>query len=123
MRFAFFRTQDKTVRAKLAVLEGINLVLELPFPYSSNTAEIFAKSGVHIASSIGADYLIFGSECGDIGTISKAAEIMMSDKFSDLYECLKNHKSNKSRKNHAKIRKKPRNFIKFLTNLKLLYII
>ncbi len=88
---------DKTVRAKLAVLEGVNLVLELPFPSSSNTAEIFAKSGVHIADSIGADYLIFGSECGDIGTISKAAEIMMSDKFSDLYECLKNDKSNKSK--------------------------
>jgi cytidyltransferase-like protein len=32
---------DKTARAKLAVLEGVNLVLELPFPFSSATAEIF----------------------------------------------------------------------------------
>ena len=66
---------DKTVRAKLAVMEGVNLVLELPFPFSCSTAEIFAKSGVSIASSIGADYLVFGSECGNIDTIFEAAKI------------------------------------------------
>ena len=86
---------DKTARAKLAVLEEVNLVLELPFPFSSATAEIFAKSGVHIANSIGADYLIFGSECGQIETISKAAEIVTSDEFSNLYEILRNDKCNK----------------------------
>ena len=88
---------DKTVRAKLAVLEGVNLVLELPFPFSSSTAEIFAKSGVHISNAIGADYLIFGSECGDINTISKAAEIMTSDEFYSLSENLKNDKINKAK--------------------------
>ena len=93
---------DKTARAKLAVLEGINLVLELPFPFSSATAEIFAKSGVHIANSIGADYLIFGSECGQIETIYKAANIVTSDEFSNLYESLKNDKCNKT-KSHPQL--------------------
>ena len=93
---------DKTARAKLAVLEGVNLVLELPFPFSSATAEIFAKSGVHIANSIGADYLIFGSECGQIETVSKAAEIVTSDEFSNLYESLKNDKCNKT-KSHPQL--------------------
>lgn len=93
---------DKTARARLAVLEGVNLVLELPFPFSSATAEIFAKSGVHIANSIGADYLIFGSECGQIKTIYKAANIVTSDEFSNLYESLKNDKCNKT-KSHPQL--------------------
>lgn len=96
---------DKTARAKLAVLEGVNLVLELPFPFSSATAEIFAKSAVHIANSIGADYLIFGSECGQIETISKAAKIVTSDEFSNLYESLKNDKYNKSQSHPQLIEK------------------
>ena len=35
---------DKSARAKMAVLEGVNLVLELPFPYSCASAELFAKA-------------------------------------------------------------------------------
>ena len=88
---------DKTVRAKLAVMEGVNLVLELPFPFSCSTAEIFAKSGVSIASSIGADYLVFGSECGNIDTIFEAAKIISSEVFYNTVEDLKNNKSNKTK--------------------------
>ncbi len=72
---------DKTCRAKAAVLGGVNLVIELPFPYSCSSAEIFATSGVHIAESIGADYLIFGSECGDIDALKRAADVLSSEKF------------------------------------------
>ena len=58
---------DKTVRARAAVDAGVNLVLELPFPYSMASAEFFASAGVHIITSLGiVDYLVFGSESGDI---------------------------------------------------------
>ena len=58
---------DKTIRAMSAVNCGVNLVLELPFPFSMSSAEFFAKSGVRIANEIGiVDYLVFGSENGDI---------------------------------------------------------
>ena len=63
---AFF---SKGARAKAAVLSGVNLVLELPFPFSSSSAEFFAKSGVRIADSIGADYLSFGSESGNLSEL------------------------------------------------------
>ena len=49
---------DKAHRAKIAVEAGINLVLELPFPYSMSSAEFFAASAVHILNSLGCvDYL------------------------------------------------------------------
>ena len=75
---------DKTVRAEAAVRCGVNLVLELPFPYSMSSAEFFAKSGVKIASELGiVDYLVFGSECGDTDALCEIAENMLSEKFTE----------------------------------------
>ena len=39
---------DKSVRARAAVDCGVNLVLELPFPFSMASAEFFAAAGVHM---------------------------------------------------------------------------
>ena len=73
---------DKLLRARAAVDCGVNLVLELPFPYSSASAEFFAKAGVSIANDIGVvDIISFGSELGDVSTITKIAENMTSDTF------------------------------------------
>ncbi len=73
---------DKSTRAKAAVLSGVNLVLELPFPYSMSSAEFFAKSGVKIADSLGVvDYLSFGSEIGDIDALVRIAENMSSEEY------------------------------------------
>ena len=73
---------DKYLRAECAVLCGVDLVLELPFPYSSSSAEFFARSGVHIADSIGVvDFLSFGSECGDIESLKRTASISLTDEY------------------------------------------
>ena len=74
---------DKTVRARAAVDSGVNLVLEIPFPHSMSSAEFYARSGVHIAEAIGVvDYLVFGSECGDIDKLVRVAENMSSGEFT-----------------------------------------
>ncbi len=73
---------EKTVRAKSAVLGGVNLVLEIPFPFSASSAEFYARAGVSIANSIGVvDYLSFGSEIGDIDQLTKIADNMMSERY------------------------------------------
>ena len=65
---------DKTLRARAAVDCGVNLVLEIPFPYSMTSAENYAMSGVTIADSLGVvDYLAFGSECGDLAALREVA--------------------------------------------------
>ncbi len=78
-RIAFM---DKSARAKMAVLAGVNLVLELPFPYSCGSAEIFAEAGVSIADRLGCvDLLSFGSECGDLDLLKKTAHKMQGEDF------------------------------------------
>ena len=88
---------DKWERAKGAVLSGVNLVLELPFPYSISSAEFFARAGVHIASALGViDYLSFGSELGDIQALSAVADNMLSNKFKDELKRLSESSENEN---------------------------
>lgn len=54
---------NKFERAKLAVLNGASLVLELPVVFSTQNAEIFAKGAMSIIKSLEiVDNLFFGSE-------------------------------------------------------------
>ena len=75
---------DKLLRASAAVDSGVNLVLELPFPFSSSSAELFASAGVSIADKLGVvDYLSFGSEDGECGNLYNIATKMLSPEFQE----------------------------------------
>ncbi|MCD8107579.1 MAG: nucleotidyltransferase family protein [Oscillospiraceae bacterium] len=66
---------DMGFRARTAVANGVDLVLELPVPYSLSSAEDFARAGVSILSRFGCvDALSFGSECGDVGRLQACAD-------------------------------------------------
>ncbi len=86
---------DKSARAKMAVLSGANLVLELPFPYSMGSAEIFARAGVAIAQGLGCiDILSFGSECGDLSLLLDTAKRMQSKDFlARIHALSESHKT------------------------------
>ena len=71
---------DKYERARFALENGADLVLELPFPWSSGSAEYFAMAGIRALEPY-CDALIFGSECGDIKVLKKAAELALTDEF------------------------------------------
>ncbi len=64
---------NKYRRAKAALLSGSDLVVELPAPFCAMPAEYFARAGVIAASALGAKYLSFGSECGDINALEAHA--------------------------------------------------
>ena len=86
---------DKSMRAEMAVRCGVNLVLELPFPFSISSAEIFAKSGVAIADALGTiDYLSFGSESGDIKKLETIAEVFLSKEYNDELSALISNEDN-----------------------------
>ena len=71
---------DKWTRAKAALINGIDLVIELPVIYALNSAERFARGAVKIAHELGvAESLCFGSECGNIEEIESAAEILNNE--------------------------------------------
>ena len=85
---------SKQARAKCAIMGGADLVLELPFPSSSSSAEFFAMAGVSIADSIGnVDYLSFGSESGDISALTEAAEVLSSNEYAEAMAELDKEKS------------------------------
>lgn len=78
----------KYTRARAALACGADLVVELPFPYACASAEFFASAGVAAADALGADTLYFGSECGDIERLSRAAQLTVSDEFKQAYQDL-----------------------------------
>ena len=69
-----FAIARKQVRAQIALAHGVDLVLCLPTPFSCARAQDFTRAGIHILQSLGCvDMLSFGSECGDISLIRRAA--------------------------------------------------
>ena len=64
---------DKWARARMALLAGLDIVIELPTAFALQSAEGFAAGGVAIATAIGADELCFGSESADMDALMKTA--------------------------------------------------
>ncbi len=76
---------EPVLRAKMLLGAGADLVLELPFPWSSCSAEHFAMAGVHILSSLGVDELWFGSESGALSRLERLAKAADTPEFCKLY--------------------------------------
>lgn len=74
---------DKWTRARLAVLGGVDLVLELPFLYAVRSAQDFARGGVNLLSKIGIDKLAFGAEVSDVEKLKLAASTFADKNFAE----------------------------------------
>ena len=74
---------DKWSRARLALQNGADLVLELPLPWALAGAERFAFGGVSLLNALGADTLFFGSECGETAPLMRIAEYLLSAQLAD----------------------------------------
>ena len=63
-------------RAETALRCGVDLVLQLPVPYALAGAQRFARAGVTMLAALGcAETLWFGSECGDLALLQRAAAL------------------------------------------------
>lgn len=75
---------NKFIRAKCAVMGGVDLVLELSTPYALSSSEYFAKAGVSLLDSLNiVDYLSFGSEAGDLSSLSEIADILIKEETTE----------------------------------------
>ena len=80
---------DKWKRAEMAILNGVDLVIELPTFYALSSAEFFAKGSISILDSISViDNIFFGSECGNISYLEKIAKTLTLESF-DLQSKIK----------------------------------
>ncbi len=68
---------EKYTRAKHAVLAGADAVIELPVPFATANAELFAKGAVKILSSVpDVTTLCFGAETADKQAFLKSATLL-----------------------------------------------
>lgn len=76
---------DKWTRTRLALMGGVDLVLELPTVWAVSTAESFARGAVRILNACGVvDALSFGSECGDAAALKQVAQCLDSGDYENL---------------------------------------
>ena len=74
-------------RTKMALQCGADLVLSLPVPYATASAERFALGGLSVLGGLGCvDSLAFGAECGNAEMLKKCADVLVSDELSDVLE-------------------------------------
>lgn len=74
-------------RTKMALRCGADLVLSLPVPYATASAERFAFGGLSVLGGLGCvDALAFGSECGNAELLKKCADVLVSDELSATLE-------------------------------------
>lgn len=71
---------DKFKRAKLAVENGADLVIELPTIYAVSSAEYFAYGAVNLLDKLGVvDYICFGAEEPDISKLEHIADVIIQN--------------------------------------------
>ncbi len=74
-------------RTEMALQCGADLVLSLPVPYATASAERFALGGLSVLGGLGCvDALAFGAECGNAEMLKKCADILVSSEFSVALE-------------------------------------
>lgn len=71
---------DKYIRAELAIMNGADIVVELPTVFSTSPADNFAIGAMRIIALIpNINCLSFGSECGDIEKLQEIAKIIFEE--------------------------------------------
>ena len=67
---------DKWRRAEMALRCGVDVVVELPFPFACASAPHFARGAVQCLEALGVDSLCFGSESGALGALQRCAQLL-----------------------------------------------
>lgn len=74
---------NKWDKTKLALEYGVDLVVELPFPFATQSADIFAAGSIGLLKALHVDKLVFGSECNDIQKFITLANIQLNNELYD----------------------------------------
>lgn len=82
--------QSKFDRAKSAIENGFDVVIELPAIYATSSSEYFAFGAVNILNSLGCiDYICFGSETGNTDSLISIAKKLL-DNNDKMWELITN---------------------------------
>lgn len=70
---------DKYKKTEIALFYGVDLVVELPFVYSTQSSDIFAKGALELLNTLNCNTLVFGSESNDIEKLKELAKIQINN--------------------------------------------
>lgn len=85
---------NKWAKTEMAIINGIDLVIELPVLYSISSAENFAEGAIKLLNSLNiVDCITFGTEVSDINILDKLADILYNEPKE--YKTLLSHELNK----------------------------
>ena len=70
---------NKWEKAKVSLLNGVDIVIELPYVYSTQSSDTFAKYGVSLLEKFHINYLCFGSESNDTTKLLDAAKTQINN--------------------------------------------
>lgn len=74
---------DKYTRTKMALYEGADIVIELPYCAALSSAKDFAYCAVNILHKLGCvTHLVFGSECNNLLTLNTIADILSNESIT-----------------------------------------
>ena len=74
---------NKWDKTKCALNNGVNIVLELPYIYSTQSGDTFAEYALKILNELKIDELCFGSEDDNLDILYKVADTQINNKSFD----------------------------------------
>lgn len=74
---------SKENKTKLALIYGVDLVVELPFVFGSQSADIFAEGAIKILNHLGCKIIVFGSESNNIGALEQVAKLQNKEDYNN----------------------------------------
>lgn len=75
---------NKWNKTNIMLDNSIDIVIELPYSFSSQSADIFAKGALKILNELEVNKIIFGSELNDVSKLYEIASITINNKNYDL---------------------------------------
>lgn len=82
---------DKYERARFAISQGIDLIIELPTIYATSNAGVFSLGALSTLNSLGIiDCICFGSKVNDINILDELSNILNCESLEFKNELIKN---------------------------------
>ena len=71
---------NKWDKTQIALNYGIDLVIELPFVFATQSADVFAKGAISILKELKTEYVVFGSESNNVDNLIELANVSLYNK-------------------------------------------
>lgn len=75
---------SKEDKVFLSLKYGIDIVIEHPILFSTQSADTFSLSAIKILNEFNIEYLVFGSESNDVEILEKISDIQQTDDYNVL---------------------------------------